>query len=184
MASASRADTISVSFVSHVGNVYTYAATLSASGVAAPGDGFTIFDFALPTLELASNSGWTASVQNTGSPITGGTPSVTTLGATLSPGGDDPSVANVTFQRSVGSPTLTGAQTLGTFAVTTSALFTGFDEAVSKDSGSDLANAFGPVPVAAIAPLPATANMGLVLLGGLGGLGAFRRLKNSKTVEA
>jgi len=33
-------------------------------------------------------------------------------------------------------------------------------------------------------PLPATANMGLVLLGSIGGLGALRRLKNSKTVEA
>jgi len=38
--------------------------------------------------------------------------------------------------------------------------------------------------VSVAAPLPATANMGLVLLGGLGGIGAFRRLKNSKTVEA
>jgi len=38
--------------------------------------------------------------------------------------------------------------------------------------------------VSVAAPLPATASMGLVLLGSIGGLGAFRRMKNGNSVEA
>jgi len=53
-------------------------------------------------------------------------------------------------------------------------------QVVLNVSSPSTATGFAAVPV----PLPATANMGLVLLGGVGGLGALRRLKNSKTVEA
>jgi len=178
MASASRANTIAVDFVSHVGSTFTYAANLSTNGAILNGDGFTIFDFALPGT-ITPPAGWTASTTLVGSPV----PTVAALGVLLSPGGDDPTVANIHFVRS-GGPIPSGPLNLGNFTVTTTALFTGSDIVISKDSGSDTPTAFGPVPVAALVPLPATANMGLVLLGGLGGLGALRRLKNSKTVEA
>jgi hypothetical protein len=46
------------------------------------------------------------------------------------------------------------------------------------DGGVSTDLSFSPVP------LPATANMGLVLLGGIGGLGALRRLRNANRVEA
>jgi len=180
MASASRANTIAVEFVSHIGSTYTYSANLSTNGAILNGDGFTIFDFALPGT-ITAPTGWATSTTLSGSPV----PTVGALGVLLSPGGDDPTVANVHFVRSGGPiPLGSGPIPLGTFSVTTTALFTGSDIAVSKDSGSDSPTAFGPVPVAQLVPLPSTANMGLVLLGGLGGLGALRRLKNSKTVEA
>jgi hypothetical protein len=166
-----RADTISVSFVSKVGPTYSYLATLSVAGAVAPGDGFTIFDFALPTGVFTAPLGWGFSTSLSGSPI----PGVAALGTALSPGGDSGAIDNVHFV--YGGPLIpAGPLVLGLFTVDTSALFTGADIAVSKDSGSDLPFAFGPLPVASVVPLPAAAWAGMALMGLIGA----KKFRNSR----
>jgi hypothetical protein len=172
-----------------VGNTFTYEADLTPTGVMAAGDGFTIFDFALPTgatIDLSPYSPfWQYSTQPVGSPVSGG---VAGVGASLSPGGDDASVDNVSFVWS--GPTVMGTDPallispiVGVFHVTTNAPFTDSDLAVSHDSSvGATATAFGPVPVASVAPLPATANMGLALIACLGGFGAWRKMKTGQEV--
>ena len=172
-ASAARADTIAVSFVSQVGNTFTYSANLSANGIVNAGDGFTIFDIALPTGASISMAGWNYVVTSgIGSPIA----TVAAHGALLSPGGDSAAIDNVSFIWN--GPSLSGSQSLGTFAVTTDAPWVGSDIAISKDSGSDTPFAFGPVGVASMVPLPAAAWGGMALFGVLGGA-KLRRSRQS-----
>jgi hypothetical protein len=69
--------------------------------------------------------------------------------------------------------------TTAIFVIKTNATSYGFGTHISiQDGGSQNLLGFAPVP------LPATASMGFVLLGSLGGFGALRRLKNGNRVEA
>jgi len=75
-------------------------------------------------------------------------------------------------------PDVSAGQTSATFLIKTNAPNYAGGSIQFIDGGVGSAVGFSPVP------LPATANMGLALLGGVGGLGALRRLKNGKNVEA
>jgi len=76
-------------------------------------------------------------------------------------------------------PDVAAGQNSATFVIRTNAPSYGGGSIQFIDGGTATAVGFAPA-----VPLPATANMGLVLLGGVGGLGALRRLKNGKNVVA
>jgi len=79
----------------------------------------------------------------------------------------------------VGFDFVLSSATTKVFVIKTNATIYGRGLFLSVQNGGSQ-NLVGFAPV----PLPATANMGLVLLGSVGGLGALRRLKNGKNVEA
>jgi len=183
-----RANTLEIASVSQAGKVFTYTASLASSNPGSSqlqsGDFFTIFDFAGFTgpSDVVTPTGWVfLAVQNVGSPLG--------LPPSQNPP-DSPALPNLTWQYTDGTVTSNNGVTVpiaGTFSAKTT--LTGVKTGNYSSQDHELVGStFGPsghtagasVPV----PLPATANMGLVLLGSVGGLGAFRRLKNSKTVEA
>lgn len=179
-AGIARSDTIVVSFVSSdaLGN-FNYSVGLSPFGKIKTGDGFTIFDFA--GFVSGSLAGWPAAIVESGSSI-GAT--VAALGAATSPGGDDPLIGNVTFKYSGTTIDGNGATFIDLGIATVKSLYksTTTDVAVSRDSGTDLPFAFGPLTVplalqhADPMPLPSGIWSGLGLLGALAG---FRLRKRS-----
>jgi len=176
MAPATRADTINVSLVSHIGAVFIYGASETAVGAVKAGDGFTIPDFAGPVLVVLSDIvHWKYVPTLSGSPVSGG------IGALIAPN-DDPTIPNLNFVW-IGAPTPGALVAPATFTVTTSAPGVSSEFAYSHDSSvSDLVYGFGPLPVAAAVPLPATANMGLALIACVAGLSAWKRLRSTQEV--
>jgi len=118
------ANTITPSFSSNAGGVWTYAAHLT-SGQVQNGDGFTIFDFAgyVPG-SIFAPAGWTATVSLLGS-VQGAPP----------PAGyvDNPTLFNLLFTRSGGNVTTVGDVNLGNFGATSNSISTTFTGWSSKD---------------------------------------------------
>jgi len=170
---ASRANTIQLSD----NNTSNYSAGLfkynvdvvQGSGVfrAETGDRVTLNNFTglSGTPTFSANGALTVDQQNWQVSVLGNAITLTYRGTT-----------NINADQFVG--TLSATSTLHSAGVGS---WNSFDhQVVQGQSVPSTGSGFAAVPV----PLPATANMGLVLLGGIGGLGALRRLKNSKTVEA
>jgi len=160
---------------------WNYTVELTTLSNIVVGDFFVIQDFSglvgTTPPNLVAPAGWSASVENSTLPYATST-------GTVTPAGDDPLIPNLRFTATAAA----GPGTLdisGFIARTFNTPITS-ENIYSRDHNSDLTRTqgnTGSIDVPAV-PLPATANMGLVLLGSVGGLGALRRLKNAKNVEA
>jgi len=191
---AVRANTILVTFdgttagVSQPGATkFNYHADLVESSVNSQiqtGDFFTIYDFAgfIPgsTLQPAN---WTFASTLVGlTPLVPGPPVVLPA--------DDPLLPNLTWVYTGTAPITTPPTLLGSFSAESIYPYRTVDNYTSQDhrdtnnNGVFLPTGYIDTTVVAAVPLPATANMGLILLGSVAGLGLVRRLRNGPGVVA
>jgi hypothetical protein len=168
---------------------WDYETIVTSTSSVASGDFFTIVDFngLVPGTAFAATN-WTATTPNTvGAPDLGHPGNFFIQGSNGSVASvpDNPFIPDLLF--TYNGPVIPGQASLGHFGAQSTiqggrnGQLMALDHADTSGTGDTVANTDQPIVPA---PLPATANMGLVLLGAVGGLGAFRRLKNSKTVEA
>jgi len=164
------------------GTKWDYKFDVSSDATVQKGDFFVIVDFGgYVAGSIFAPSNWTAIVEGTTAAVVASNTNATGVTVASDSAGD----ANLRFTYDGPPIAVAGPTSLGDFgAITTlTGERNGFTVAMDHNVQANATEAntgFAPVPV----PLPATANMGLILLGSIAGLGLVRRLRNGPAVVA
>jgi len=183
VSATSRADSIhytsnSLATSGPLGNMtWTYHFNVSSDATVQADDFFVIVDFGgyVAGSIFAPATGWSVSTEPTTAAVVANNTSLTGI----TPAVDNAGIPNLRFTYTGSSP-LGPSADLGAFGARTSVggrRDDGITIALDHDLNTGLTEAntgFAPVPV----PMPATANMGLMLFAGIGGVGAWRRMKS------